>query len=54
MVPSEINGDNLNNERCEASRQFTNKNREYLKGKINDLATSSKNRNIRDLYRGIN
>jgi hypothetical protein len=52
--PSEINGDNLNNERPEASRYFRNKKREYLKDKINDLATSSKNENIRDLYRGIN
>jgi hypothetical protein len=28
--------------------------REYLKGKINELETNSKNKNIRDLYRGIN
>jgi hypothetical protein len=27
---------------------------EYLKGKINELAMNSKNKNIRDLYRGIN
>jgi hypothetical protein len=27
--------------------------REYLKDKINELATNSKNKNIRDLYRGI-
>jgi hypothetical protein len=27
---------------------------EYLKGNINELATSSKNKNIRELYRGIN
>jgi hypothetical protein len=51
--PSEINGDNLNNLRREASRYFRNKKREYLKDKINDLATNSKNKNIRDLYRGI-
>jgi hypothetical protein len=25
-----------------------------FKGKINELATNSKNKNIRDLYRGIN
>jgi hypothetical protein len=31
-----------------------NKRREYLKDKINELETNSKNRNIRDLYRGIN
>jgi hypothetical protein len=52
--PSEINGDNLNNVRCEVSRHFRNKNREYLKDKINELTTNSKNKNIRDLYRDIN
>jgi hypothetical protein len=51
---SEINGDNLNNVRCEASTYFRNKKRKYLKDKINELATNSKNKNIRDLYRGIN
>jgi hypothetical protein len=40
--------------RCEASRYFRNKKREYLKDKINKLAMNSKNKNIRDLYRGIN
>jgi chemotaxis methyl-accepting protein methylase len=44
----------MNNGRREASRHFRNKKREYLKNKINKLATSSKNKNIRDLYRGIN
>jgi hypothetical protein len=34
--PSEINGDNLNNVRKEASRHFRNKKKEYLKGKINE------------------
>jgi hypothetical protein len=28
--------------------------REYLKNKIDELATNSKNKNIRDPYRGIN
>jgi hypothetical protein len=28
--------------------------REYLKDKMNDFATNSKNKNIRDLHRGIN
>jgi hypothetical protein len=51
--PSEINGNNLNNVRCEASKHFRNKKREYLKDKILELATNSKNKNIRDLYRGI-
>jgi hypothetical protein len=30
------------------------KKREYLKDEVNELATNSKNRNIRDLDRGIN
>jgi hypothetical protein len=48
------NVDNLNNMRREASRPFRNKKKKYLKAKINDLETNSKNRNIGDLYRGIN
>jgi hypothetical protein len=51
---SDINGDNLNNTRREASKYFRNKKREYLEDKINELRTNSKNKNIRDLYRGIN
>jgi hypothetical protein len=51
---SEIGGDNLNNVRYEARRYFRNKKREYLKDKINELATNSKNKNIRDLYREVN
>jgi hypothetical protein len=51
---SEINGDNLNIVRCEASRHFRNKKREYHKDKINELAIYSKNKNIRDLDRRIN
>jgi hypothetical protein len=30
------------------------KKKEYLKEKINELATNDKNKNIRDLYRGLN
>jgi hypothetical protein len=52
--PSEVNGDNLNHVRREASRHFRNKKREYLKDKINELATNSKNKNIRDRSRAIN
>jgi hypothetical protein len=33
---------------------FRNKKREPLKGKIHELETNNKNKNIRDLYRGIN
>jgi hypothetical protein len=42
--PSEINGDNIKNVRRETNRHFRNKNREYLKGKINELETNSKNK----------
>jgi hypothetical protein len=52
--PSQINGDNLSNIRHETSSHFRNKKREYLKDKIVELATNSKNKNIRDLYREIN
>jgi hypothetical protein len=41
-------GDNLNNTRRENSRHFRNRD------KIDELATNSKNKNIRNLYRGIN
>jgi hypothetical protein len=38
----------------EASRHFRNKKREYLKDKLNELESNSRNKNIRDLYRSIN
>jgi hypothetical protein len=46
------NLENLNNARYEASRHFKNKKRKYLKAKINELETNSKNN--RELYRRIN
>jgi hypothetical protein len=49
-----MNGDNLQNLRSETSRKFRKKKREYLKGKIDELETNNKNKNIRDLYRGVN
>jgi hypothetical protein len=48
-----VNEDNLRNVRREASRHFRNKKREYLKGKITVIELNSKNKNIRDQYRGI-
>jgi hypothetical protein len=51
--PSVVNEDNFSNVRREASRHFRKK-REYLKDKINELKLNSKNKNIGDLYRGIN
>jgi hypothetical protein len=52
--PSQINGNNLQNVRPETSRIFRNKKREYMKGKTNKHETNNKNKNIKDLYRGIN
>jgi hypothetical protein len=52
--PSEINWDTLNNIRCEASGHFRNKKEEYLKDKMNELETNSRNVNIRDLCREVN
>ena len=52
--PSRRNVDNLNNVRRVASRHFRNKEKAYLKSKIEELETSSKISNVRDLYRGIN
>jgi hypothetical protein len=49
-----VNEDKLSNVRREASRHFRSKKREYLKYKINKLEPNSKNKNIRDVYRGIN
>jgi hypothetical protein len=51
--PREGNEDNLSNVRRKASRHFRNKKREYLKDKINEIELNSKNKNIRDLHRGI-
>jgi hypothetical protein len=51
--PSVVNEDNMRNVRTDASRRFRNMKREYLKDKINEVELYSKNKNIRDLYRGI-
>jgi hypothetical protein len=48
-----VNEDNLSYVRREASRHFRNKKRQYLKDKISETELNSKNKNIRDLYRGI-
>jgi hypothetical protein len=49
-----VNEDNLSNVRGEASRYFRNKEREYLKNKINEFLSNNNNKNIRDMYSGIN
>jgi len=40
--PNQSNVDNLNNVRHEARRHFSNKMKEYLKAKIDELETNSK------------
>jgi len=52
--PSQTNGDNVNIVRCGTSRTFRNKKREYIEEKFKKLETYSENKNIRDLWRGIN
>jgi hypothetical protein len=50
---SELNERNSSNVMQKASRHFRNKKKEYSKDKMNELDSNSKNKNIRDLYRGI-
>jgi len=52
--PNQSNVDNLKNVRHEVSRHFRGKKKAYLRARIEELETNSKNKNIRDLYRGIN
>jgi hypothetical protein len=54
QAPSKGNEDKWGNARREARRHFRNKKSEYLKYRINELASNSRNKNIRDLYRAIN
>jgi hypothetical protein len=42
--PNEVTEDNLSNVRREASRHFRNKERDYLRDKINEIELNSKNR----------
>jgi hypothetical protein len=47
--PSRSNVNNLNNIRRDACRHFRNKKKAYLKVKIEEFETNSKNNNDRDL-----
>jgi hypothetical protein len=42
--PSEINGDNLKNVGHETSRHFRKETMEYLKARVNELATTVRTR----------
>jgi hypothetical protein len=48
-----VNVGNLSNVGRKASRHFSNKRREYLKDKINELESNSKNKDIRNIYTGL-
>jgi hypothetical protein len=52
--PGKINLDNLNNVRCETTRHYMNKKKEYLKDRIDELRMNSKNRNIACILKLIN
>jgi hypothetical protein len=49
-----VNENNLSNALREANKHVRKKKREYLKDRINELESNSKNKKIRDPYRGIN
>jgi len=51
--PNQSTVDNLNNVRREVSRHFRNKKKAYMRARIEELETNSKNKYISDLYRGI-
>jgi hypothetical protein len=48
-----INGVYLNNTRRKANRNFRNRKWECLNDEINKFAINSKNKDIRELHRGI-
>jgi hypothetical protein len=50
----EANENKLSDVRRRASRYFRKKERKYLKHKFNKLESNRKNKDITDLYRGIN
>ena len=51
--PNQNNLDTLKNTRRESRRYFRNKNKEYLKYKIDQFDNDSENKNVRHLYRGF-
>ena len=51
--PDEENKNNYHSVRQETTRRLRNKKKAYLKNRINELEENSKDKNIRDLYKGI-
>ena len=50
---TQVNRDNYHNQRCGTSPPLRNKKRDYLKGKLSEVETNSKDRSSRDLYKDI-
>jgi vacuolar-type H+-ATPase subunit H len=48
------NRDKMSNASQEATNRIRKTKREYLKDRTNELSTDSKNKNIRNLYGGLN
>ena len=51
--PTHLNRDKYHTGKRESSRALRNKKRDYLKEKLIEIDTNRKNKNIRDLYKGI-
>jgi hypothetical protein len=49
--PNQSNLDHLNNVRCEASRHFRNKNKEYRKTKIDEFESNKNIKNLKNFIR---
>ena len=54
LDPNQGNVDNVNNVSRVACGHFRNKQKQYLKAKVDELETNSKIKNMSDLYRGNN
>jgi hypothetical protein len=52
--PSQINGNNLQNLNVKPVEHLGTRKGEYLRGRINEIETNNKNKNIRDFYRHVN
>ena len=54
LDPNQGNVDNVNSVSRVACGHFRNKQKQYLKAKVDELETNSKIKNMSDLYRGNN
>ena len=52
--PNNQTAEDFSNVRRDTCRMFRKKKRNYMKAKVNKLEENSKNKNIRELYKGIN